>query len=234
VSIRISNFFQKNRAVLALARFRLYRKVVLFYWMQLLPDELLREIGKFLTGAECEDQQRASRTYCLLGDAGRPLRMTCQLFRSVLAPTVPVAFYRCVAIAEMLGVAPSLYDHKDPLESPLLGCAPFAYLHTWQVHPRRACACHGGSRKPASCNWSMHKVDLMIDAWKEFQQQASVRCMGKLNIVLTMPSFEFLSEWTKFVSGCRISLCGLRPFMRRRGGRVEVRWVSCEKIEFFL
>lgn len=204
--------------------------------MESLPYELLRELGTFLTGTECEWQKQLSRTYCLLQDAGRPLRMTCRLFRSVLAPTVPLGFYRCMPVTEILGVKPLLYDQEDPLENPLLGCAPFAYFHSWGVHPSRKCVCHGrGENTPELLqrSWSVHKVDMMIDMWKQFQQQASVRCMGKPNIVLAMPSFQFLSEWTKFVLDCGISLWGLRAFMLRKGDCVEVHWMPCEKEDVF-
>ena len=74
---------------------------------------------------------------------------------------------------------------------------------------------------------------MMIDMWKQFQHQASVRCMGKPNIVLVMPSFQFLSEWTKFVGDCGISLWGLRAFMLRKGDCVEVHWMPCEKEDVF-
>lgn len=204
--------------------------------MESLPYELLRELGTFLTGAECEGQKELSRTYCLLRDAGRPLRMTCRLFRSVLAPTVPVGYYRCMPVTEMLGMKPLLYDQDDPLVSPLLGCAPFAYFHSWSMHPSRTCVCHGHGESvpdPLRKKWSMHKVNMMIDSWKQFQQQASMRCMGKPNIVLAMPSFQFLSEWTKFVNDCGISLWGLRAFMLRKDDYIRVHWMPCEKEDVF-
>ena len=202
--------------------------------MELLPEELLMEIGAFLTGQRRGEE--SDRAYCLLADAGRPLRLTCKLFRSVLARTLPLAFYRCTTVSEMLGIKPLVYDREDPLTSPLLECAPFAHFHSWSVHPSRTCVCHGHASsipQPLQKKWSMHKVDMMMDAWKQFHQQASARSLGKPNIVLAMPSFQFLSEWTQFVNDCGISLWGLRAFMVRKHGSVEVHWIPCEKEDVF-
>lgn len=191
--------------------------------MQRVPDEILLLIASYLSTTNIPLCGKL-HLRCLLCDETRAFRLTSSYNYNFFLSCVPKNKVQCMSVAEMCGKKYIMYDMNDPLEDPLIMCAPHVYFASRKKHPLKQCICDAYSNV-VKYGLTQKKLDLFVKTWKEFQTQIEKNQWTRA-VILVLPTLQYLQEWIQFIRECGITTHGLKAFIVKQRGKVKVHWLS--------